>query len=186
MLCRQGFLVEHIKRGPRYRMRLQDLDERRLIDDWTTRSVDQSSGRLHQRKLGGSNKSSGTSAQDEMDGYDVRLSKQLVLGNQCCTRRGSDFRSHVLAPRNDLHAKRASDLCHLAADIAQPKDAEGLAAKVFADRCLPAAVVDCRILSNNVSQARENKRPGQLNCGRRLIPGRGNSDPPLSRGGFID
>jgi hypothetical protein len=33
--------------------------------------------------------------------------------------------SRVLTADN-LHTKRASDLCHLAADIAQPKDAEGV------------------------------------------------------------
>jgi hypothetical protein len=69
----------------------------------------------------------------------------------------------ILAPCNNLHSKCTPDPCDLAADIAEPKDSQIFAVKIFADRALPAVVADGRIFLNNVAHTRENKSPGHLN-----------------------
>src|SRR5260221_11536115 len=52
MVGRQWLGFEYVDRGPGYPARLQRLDQSHLVDDRTTRCVDESRRRLHQGELG--------------------------------------------------------------------------------------------------------------------------------------
>src|SRR6185503_19660067 len=120
------------------------------------RGVDQSRSRSHQRKLRCSDKPSGAAAQDEMDRDDVGLTEELILRNECRARAFSFLRSQVLTPRNDFHPECEADSRHRRADIAKPEHSQGLAAELFADRCLPSPVANSLILPNDRTDACEN------------------------------
>src|SRR5437016_5063157 len=62
----QRLHLEYVDRGPGYPARLQCFDQSHLVDDRSTRCVDESRRRLHQGELGCPDQPFGPTAQDEM------------------------------------------------------------------------------------------------------------------------
>src|SRR6266436_6086370 len=61
---------------------LQNLDERRLVNDRSTRGIDESGRWLHCLQLGRSDQALRPLAQDEVDRQDVSAAEEFLLGDQ--------------------------------------------------------------------------------------------------------
>ena len=131
MLCWQGFFIEDVDRGSGYCVRLQRLDQRWFINNRPARRVDQAGRWLDQFEFGSSDQVLCAGTQDEVDRNYVRLAEQFVFRNQSPSRRFSNLRSHVLAPRDDLHTEGKANPRDLPADIAKPYDSQTFAAKML-------------------------------------------------------
>src|SRR5262250_2875004 len=107
MLCCQGFFIEGVDPGSGYCVRLQRLDLRWLINRW-----------LHRFEFGSSDQALCAGTQDEVDRYYVGPTEQFVFRNQSPSRRFSNLRSHVLAPRDDLHTEGKTNPGDVPPDIA--------------------------------------------------------------------
>src|SRR3954470_3150880 len=71
-------------------------------------------------------------------------------------------RDEVRAPRAHLHAERARDRDHRRAEPAEADEPEGRPAQLRAERVLPAAAADPRVLLRDRAQQREDQPPGEL------------------------
>jgi hypothetical protein len=74
-----------------------------------------------------------------MDGDDIRLLEQLVLGDECGAHLSRALGREILAPGDHLHTEGVADLCHRAADVAETQDTERPPGQVITDRLLPSA-----------------------------------------------
>src|ERR1700738_1451171 len=130
MVGLQRFDVEYINGGTSDLTRLQSFNQSRLVDDRSTRCVDESRRRLHQGELGCPDQLFGTTAQDQMDGHDVGFAEQRLLVDEDSTRGAGLLLGEVLAPGDHLHAEGDTDARDPPSDIAQPGDAYALASQV--------------------------------------------------------
>src|SRR6266436_2177142 len=94
----QRLYLEYVDRGPGYPAGLQRVDQSHLVNDRSTRCVDESRRRLHQGELGCPDQPFGTTAQDEMDCHDVGLAEQRLLVHEGGTGSAGFLLSEVLAP----------------------------------------------------------------------------------------
>src|SRR5277367_199634 len=79
---RQRLSVEYVDRRAGDLLVLQHADQSLLIDDRSARRIDQPGRWLHSLQLRGPYQAARTAAQHQMDGQDVGLLEQLILGNQ--------------------------------------------------------------------------------------------------------
>src|ERR1700758_2413619 len=124
MIRGQRLNVKHVDRSPGYPARLQRFDQSHLVDDRTTRRVDEPRRRLHQGELGCPDQPVGTVAQDEMDRHDVGLAEQRLLVHEGGTGGAGFLLSEVLAPGDYVHAEREADARHFCSDVSQPHDTQ--------------------------------------------------------------
>src|SRR6266446_3405289 len=171
MVRRQWFNVENIDGGAGNSAFTQSLDERRLLDDRSTRGVHEPGRRLHGGELGCSNQASRPTTEHEVDRYDVRQPEQLVLGSQPHTLRFCLFRREVLAPRDHLHAEGEPNSRYLRPDVAEAEDTQNLASKTVTDHALPTARTQRGVFGGNVTGARQDQSPGQFDGGTRVVAG---------------
>jgi hypothetical protein len=111
----------------------------RLDHDRSARRVHQSGCGFHDRELKGADETARPTAEDEVDGDDIRPPEQFLLGDQL----GAHFRCalgrQILTPGNHIHAECLADLCHRTADVTETQDTERPPGHVIADRLLPSA-----------------------------------------------
>src|SRR4029077_2378065 len=82
VIRRQGLDVEHVERRASNAAVTQDLDERRLVNDRATRSIDEPGRWLHDLQLGRSNQALRPLAQNEVDRQDVGAAEEFLLGDE--------------------------------------------------------------------------------------------------------
>ena len=162
------------------------IDERLLIDNRPTRRIDQPRGRLHVSKVRGGHETPRAMAQEQMDGQNIGLPEQLVLGDPRGTDRGSTAWLQVLAPGDDVHAKRQSNARDLAADVAQAQHAEDSSREFLADRRLPPTGANRVGFLHEVTVAGKDQCPGQFDGGSCAIAGVGHADAALLRGRHVN
>jgi len=141
----QRFGVEHVEAGVADAAAPQPIDERVLIDQRATRRIDEDRARLHARHLSRPEKSVGVVVEREVQRNHVGANKQFVERDQ------SFAGARRAIPRNDLHPQPAADAQNLAADTAQPDDAEGLAKELHAFARRPGAGTDLPIHPRDVA-----------------------------------
>src|SRR6202048_1812113 len=130
MVGLQRFDVEYINGGTSDLTRLQSFNQSRLVDDRSTRCVDESRRRLHQGELGCPDQLFGTTAQDQMDCHDVGLAEQRLLVHEGSTSGAGFLLSEALAPGDRPHAEREADARHFSSDVSQPDDAQASTSQV--------------------------------------------------------
>ena len=146
MILRDRLLPKDVERGAGDAAVLQCVDQRGLVDQRSTRGVDEIGAWLHQRQFMRADDAAGAFAQHQMQADDVACGKQLVLLDA----RDADVRGRlggqVLAPGDDVHLQRLRDAGDLAADLAEADEAERAAVKLNAEARLPAALADQAVL----------------------------------------
>ena len=120
-----------------------------------------------------------------MDGDDIRLLEQFVLRD-----------SHVVQPRALVGQfwlqaftliSKAAPFSHRAADVPKTQEPERPPSHVMtADRLLPSAVAQRRVLGNEIAGAGQDKRPGQFDRRRRGVARMNDLHASLSRSLEID
>src|SRR6266436_7339009 len=134
----QRLHLEYVDRGRGDPARLQRFDQSHLVDDRTTRCVDESRRRLHQGELGCPDQPFGTTAQDEMDCHDVGPAEQRLLVHEGGTGGAGFLLSEVLAPGDHLHAEGEADARHFSSNVSQPDDTQASTSQVCAEARLPS------------------------------------------------
>lgn len=121
-----------------------------------------------------------------MDRHDVGSSEQDFFVDQGCACSTRGFLREILASGEHFHAERDADAGDLLSDVAQADYAQGLAAKVSADGGLPAAIAHGCGFPIEVSHARQDQRPGELDRGSGILAGGGDRDTEVVRGLRVD
>src|SRR5438445_3204379 len=106
---RQRLDVEYVDRRAGDLPVLQRADQSLLFDDRPSRRIDQPGRWLHSLQLRGPYQPARTAAQHQMDRQNVGSLEQLVPRHQDCDGGCGGFGRHVLAPGDQIHAKRAPD-----------------------------------------------------------------------------
>src|SRR6266436_188759 len=165
---------------------MQNLDERRLVNDRSTRGIDESGRWLHCLLLGRSDQALRPLAQDEVDRQDVSVPEEFLLGDEP---RSACFRlvhRKVLAPGDHVHAEREADSRNLRAHVAEAENAERLPVETVAYRELPAADAHMCVFQCDLTRARKDESPGHLDGGPWIASRMRYHDTSLGRGLHID
>ena len=107
------------------------------VDDRPARRVDDVGGRLHQAEFLARHHAARAVAELDVDGDDVGVAEQVLLGGVVDARLLALLSRQVRAPRDHLHAERLGDAGDAQAELAEPDDAERLALDVGPERDLP-------------------------------------------------
>ena len=110
-------------------------DERRLLDDRTTRGVDQIGARLHQAEILRADQAAGALRQLQMDGEKIRAAEQIVAADILHADLLASLRREVLAPGDHVHPQRLADLA-----MRQPSLPSPSSASVMPSRSSPIVV----------------------------------------------
>src|SRR5690606_8109766 len=138
----EGLAIEDVERRPGDPARAERLDEGGLVDDRTPRSIDEERRRLHARELARADVADRARRELELDRDDVALVEESFVVDAWDTDSRRCGVGQVAAPRDDVHAERASDRHEGAPEVAEPEDAERLAREQRPERDLPAAAAD--------------------------------------------
>ena len=162
----------------------QRREQRRLVDDRAARGVDQVGGRLHQAELAGADEAARALRQHDVDGDEVGLAEQVVLGDVADASLLAFLRREVLAPGDHLHAERLGDVGGTGAELAEPEHAERHAFEVGPDGRLPhCAGVQPRVLVADVAGQFEHQPDGD--AGGRAAERAGAADRDAARLGRL-
>ena len=142
----------------RNRAARQRVDQRRLVHQCAPRGIDQDGARLEAGEAVGVEKAARVVAEREMERDDVGAREQRVEIDQ----RHRRVRGRRAVPGDHLHADAAADAGDLAADAAEPDDAERLAEKLHAFERLPGAEAHRPVHAGDVAGAGEHQRHGVL------------------------
>jgi hypothetical protein len=137
--CREGFVVEDVQRGSRDPAFRQRPHQGVLVHQRPARGVHQNAVGAQEFQLGLAHDALRTGRQAQVEGGDVGISKELILGHLPHPCPGGGLIGQVLAPREHVHAKRLAVGSHPAADLAQAHHPEGLAGQFEPHRALPGA-----------------------------------------------
>jgi hypothetical protein len=121
-----------------------------------------------------------------MDGQDVGLAEQFVLGHVGCPELFGGLRGQVRAPRDDVHTERLAYPRHSRADPAQAQHAQHRSAQLPADGCLPSTAADREALVDDAAGGGEDQRPGQFDRRLHVTAGRADVDAVFLGGRDID
>src|SRR5258707_5536824 len=186
VIRRQRLDVEYVERRASNAAFTQNLDERRLVNDRSTRGIDESGRWLHGLQLGRSDQPLRPLAQDEVDRQDVRDAEESLLGAQprsACLRLVC---REVLAPGDHFHAEREADSRNLRANVAEAENAERLTVETVAHRELPAAGAQMGVFQCDLTRARKDESPGHLDGGPWIVSRMRYHDAAFGRGSNVD
>ena len=164
--------VEDVERRSRDRAGVQGLEQRVAVDQAGPGRVHEVAARSEQRQLVPADGAAAALGQHQVQADDVRAPEQLGLVAADGARRLGRLVGEVRAPGQDLHAERPRDGHHAAAEVAEAEQAQRAPGQARADRALPPAGAQRRVLEGHRAQQPEQQRPRQL--GRR---GRGAGHP---------
>ena len=119
MVERQRLDVVDVEAGAGDRFGVQRRDQRLLVDDRPARGVDEIGGRLHQPELSRADEPARAVAQHDMNGDDVGIAEQIVLGDVVDARFLRLFRRQVLAPGDRPSCQGLGDRRDALAELAQ-------------------------------------------------------------------
>src|ERR1051325_9394615 len=187
------FLDKHIESRAGDRAFLQDPRQRLLVDDRAARGVDEDGVPLHQAQPALVQQPAALVRKSKVDGDDVRALEELVELHQPGGGLARALGRERRPPGQDLHAERSRDRRHLAADPAEPDDAELLAAQRPTGKGGPLAAVHRLVGLRNAPHHRKHQAKGELDRRVREHPhrlevrrGHAEQHARACRGGDID
>ena len=142
------FSGKHVHPGSRDRGCLQGRSESRLVDDPAAGDIEHARRLLHQRQFAAADQAPGLGTERHVDGEEVHPREQFVeAGRGFEAELGSLGGGDERIEGDDLHVERGGAAGDLAADPAEPDNAERLARQLRADElaAVPAAGLHRRI-----------------------------------------
>ena len=121
-----------------------------------------------------------------MDAHDVGASEELVLRDRLGRGLGRARGAEVRAPCDHVHPEGVRDRHHRRADPPEADEAERLLVQLGAERVLPPAGADPRVLGRDRAHQRKDQRPGELDGVTRAPPRPAHDDATASGGVEVD
>src|SRR5262249_49909491 len=124
-------LLEDIEPGSLQNARLQCINQRALINNRTTRGIDQNATAFHHFKLALADKVTSLRVEWAMNAYEIGLLQQLIKRNALSPQRAFHERNCCAALIvNGIHAKAESTQRHSLSDATETDDAERFPSRV--------------------------------------------------------
>mmetsp|Transcript_3118 Transcript_3118/g.6414 ORF Transcript_3118/g.6414 Transcript_3118/m.6414 type:complete len:302 (-) Transcript_3118:131-1036(-) len=177
--------LEHVQGGPSEFSGLQGVRECRLVDDATTRTVDDAGGWLHHRQFLGIQKVLGGRNQGDVQGEKVHLFQEVFQREELHVHRSRTCFVDVRIVSDQPHADLAGHFGNVTADLTQAHNPQNFPIQLTAHEgsTLPLVTSDRRVSSrdetrrgehhgksvlcssNGVSRGRVDNKDTALGCG---------------------
>ena len=183
MIERQRFLRKRVEARACDLLALKGVQQRSLVDDGTTCGIHEITGWLHACEIARTDQPACALAEDDVDGDDVGVGEQLILGRIGHACGGAGLRRQVLAPCDHIHAERLGNCRDFLAELAETDDAKRHAFDILSHGGLPQlARMHARILEADFPRQFQHQPDGEARGGIADAARAAHRDAALFRG----